>query len=78
MESNGIYFKKTLKTKPLKKIPETDKIFENVEFANQDSDQNPKSLRISVDSKAKVKIGNLSRDGYSRTIEPKKLTSHRQ
>ncbi len=29
-----------------------------------------------MDSKAKVKIGNLSRDGYSRTIEPKKADDH--
>ena len=38
---------------------------------NQASDENPKSLRISIDSKAKVKIGNLSRGGKARTLEPK-------
>ncbi|WP_337907203.1 ISAzo13-like element transposase-related protein [Iningainema tapete] len=44
--------------------------------ANSSSDNNPKSLRISIDSKAKVKIGNLSRDGYDRTIEARKADDH--
>ena len=35
--------------------------------ANKDT----KSLRISIDSKAKVKIGNLSRNGKSRSLEAK-------
>lgn len=43
---------------------------------NQDSDQNPKSLRLSIDSKAKVKIGNLSRGGKARTLEPKRADDH--
>ncbi len=54
----------------MKKIPETDAIFENLFQANQASDNNPKSLRVSIDSKAKVKIGNLSRGGKARTLEP--------
>ena len=44
--------------------------------ANQDSDQNIKSLRLSIDSKAKVRIGNLSRNGKSRTMEAKKADDH--
>lgn len=55
----------------MKKIPETDAIFENVLKENQASDRDVKSLRISIDTKAKVKIGNLSRGGKARTIEPK-------
>lgn len=43
---------------------------------NQASDDNPKSLRISIDSKAKVKIGNLSRAGKARSIEPKVANDH--
>ncbi|WP_416336292.1 hypothetical protein [Calothrix sp. UHCC 0171] len=31
---------------------------------------------MSIDSKAKVKIGNLSRNGYSRTIKPRKADDH--
>jgi len=60
----------------LKKIPETDAIFENVFKENQASDQDIKSLRISIDTKAKVKIGNLSRGGKSRTFEPKSADDH--
>lgn len=43
---------------------------------NQSSDDNPKSLRVSIDSKAKVKIGNLSRGGKARTLEPKMADDH--
>jgi hypothetical protein len=60
----------------LKKIPETDEIFENVFQANQTADDNPKTLRLSIDSKAKVKIGNLSRKGKARTLEAKKANDH--
>jgi len=63
----------------LKKIPETDAIFENVRNANKvsdKSDKNIKSLRISIDSKAKVKIGNLSRNGKSRSLKAKKADDH--
>lgn len=60
----------------MKKIPETDAIFENVFAANQAADENPKALRISIDSKAKVKIGNLSRGGKDRRIEPLEADDH--
>lgn len=40
--------------------------------ANKDT----KSLRISIDSKAKVKIGNLSRNGKSRGLEAKQADDH--
>ncbi len=35
------------------------------------SDDNPRSLRLSIDSKAKVKIGNLSRGGKARRLKAK-------
>jgi len=38
----------------LKKIAQSDAIFDNVAQANQTADANPKSLRLSIDSKAKV------------------------
>lgn len=60
----------------MKKLPETDEIFENIFRENQASDDNPHSLRISIDSKAKVKIGSLSRGGKARTIEPKTAADH--
>ena len=75
-ESNGISFKKTLKVKPLKKIPQTRAIFENVHQCNAASDKAPQSLRISVDTKAKVKIGKLSRGGKDRAQQPRKAHDH--
>jgi hypothetical protein len=72
----GYRLKKTQKTKPLKKIKETDAIFKNAHEANRASDQDPKSLRLSIDSKAKVKIGNLSRRGKDRTKESRKADDH--
>lgn len=53
----------------MKKIAETDEIFENVAAANKAADNNLQSLRLSIDSKAKVKIGNLSRGGKARSLE---------
>jgi hypothetical protein len=60
----------------LKKIAQTDAIFENVFRENQASDDNPKSLRLSIDTKARVKIGNLSRDGKARSLEAKVADDH--
>ncbi len=60
----------------MKKIAQTDAIFENVFQENQASDQNPQSLRLSIDTKAKVKIGNLSRGGKARSLEPKTANDH--
>ena len=42
--------KKIQKTKPQKKIAETDAIFEQVYKANEDADKNPKEIRISLDA----------------------------
>jgi hypothetical protein len=72
----GYSLKKTQKIKPLKKIPETEAIFANVAQAHQAADNHPKSLRISFDSKAKVKIGNLSRQGKARYLDPLKADDH--
>lgn len=72
----GYRLKKTLKTKPIKKIKETDAIFTHVDEANRASDQDPTSLRISMDCKAKVKIGNLSRGGKDRTKAARKADDH--
>jgi DDE family transposase len=54
------------KTKPLKKVQETKAIFEHVAKANRESDEREDSLRISIESKAHLKIGELSRGGKSR------------
>lgn len=68
--------KKVLKTQPLKKIPETDAIFKNVHGHHQTAASNPHILRVSVDVKAKVKVGRLSRKGYARTKNAPKTDDH--
>ena len=72
----GYNLKRVLKSKPAKKIKEVDEIFANVWEANQESDENPESLRISIDAKAKLKIGEFSRNGKSRDREAKKAGDH--
>jgi len=72
----GYTLKKVLKTQPFKKIPETDAIFENVHRHHKIANSNPRILRVSVDVKAKVKIGNLSRKGYSRNLNAPKTDDH--
>lgn len=60
----------------MKKIAETDAIFENVFANNQSADENPQALRLSIDTKARVKIGNLSRGGKARGLEAKQADDH--
>lgn len=72
----GYSLKKVEKTRPLKKIKEVNKIFDNVHDANSTSDNDPETLRISIDSKATVKIGELSRGGKSRDKESPKALDH--
>lgn len=72
----GYNLKRVQKSKPLKKPKKVNEIFENVWEINQESDENPESLRISVDAKAKVKIGNFSRNGKSRDQKAKKAGDH--
>ena len=74
----GYTLKKVLKTKPLKKIPETDAIFDNVNKQHDKAASNERVLRVSIDVKAKVKIGNLSRKGYARTLNAPVADDHDQ
>ncbi len=60
----------------MKKIPETDLIFENVRKANECSDNDRSSLRISIDTKAKVSIGEFSRGGKTRASESPQACDH--
>lgn len=50
----------------MKKIPETDAIFERLAQINPAADANETILRLSVDAKATIPIGLFSRGGYSR------------
>ena len=72
----GYRLRRVQKTKPQKKIPETDEIFRNVEEANRQADEDEETLRISIDTKAKVKIGEFSRNGKARGVEAKKACDH--
>jgi hypothetical protein len=62
----GYRLRKVKKCKPLKKIPETDAIFDTVKMINQAADESDGVLRISLDTKATVKVGSFSRGGYNR------------
>ena len=64
------------KAKPVKRVRQTDAIFENVKRENQASDEREDSLRISIDTKAKVDLGNFSRGGKSRGREANKASDH--
>ena len=72
----GYCLRRVQKTKPVKKIPETDEIFDNVDAANLESDQKDDSLRISIDTKAKLAVGEFSRGGVSRGTEATKGLDH--
>ena len=60
------HLRRVAKCKPQKKIPETDAIFEQVQQVNAAADEADDVLRISLDAKATVKIGEFSRGGVSR------------
>jgi Rhodopirellula transposase DDE domain len=55
--------KRIQKGKPLKKTADTDAIFENVKAVRAAADADPECLQISVDTKAKVKLGEFSQGG---------------
>ena len=76
MNRLGYNLKRVQKAKPVKKIKEVDDIFENTWEANRQSDNDPESLRISIDAKAKVNIGDFSRNGKSRDQKAKKAADH--
>jgi hypothetical protein len=63
----GYRLRRIRKTKPLKKLKETDAIFANVEKVHEQAAKDPETLEISVDTKAKVPFGEYSRDGEARS-----------
>jgi transposase len=72
----GYRLRRVQKTKPLKKIPQTDAIFENTKKVNEASDLREDSLRISIDSKAKVDLCDSSRGGTSRCKKAVQADDH--
>jgi hypothetical protein len=57
---------KVTKSKPIKKNPETDAIFDQLHKINPEADAAKGVIRISIDAKADIKIGPFSRCGYNR------------
>ena len=55
--------KRLRKGKPLKKTKETDAIFANVQAARQEVRDDTKTLELSIDTKAKVAVGDYARGG---------------
>jgi hypothetical protein len=76
MNRNGFLLKKVRKTMPLKKIKKTNAIFDNVSAAHARASQDPTILRISIDTKAKVKIGPFSRGGKTRRADDRDACDH--
>jgi transposase len=58
--------RKVVKSRPLKKIPQTDAIFERLHKINNEADNTPGVIRLSIDVKAAIKVGPFSRGGISR------------
>lgn len=50
----------------MKKVPETDAIFERLAEVNPAADADETVLRLSIDAKATIPLGLFSRGGYSR------------
>ncbi len=72
----GYRWRRVQKAKPLKKVKETNAIFANVAAAHEQADRSPETVRISIDTKAKVQVGEFSRDGEERGLEPVKALDH--
>lgn len=64
----GYNLKKVKRNKPLKKIKETDLIFENVHRKKEEAMKDKNVALISIDTKEKVLIGPYSRKGKSRIL----------
>ena len=64
----GCTLKKVMKTKPLKKIPETNMIFENINSVRSKYKNDTTTVMISIDTKDRVKLGNFSRNGKCRYL----------
>ena len=76
MNRLGYQMRRVRKTPPPKKVPETEAIFENLRQVHAQAAQDPETLRISFDTKAKVKIGAFSRGGVARGKEPVRASDH--
>jgi len=62
----GYRLRRVQKAKPVKRVRATEAIFDHVHQAHHASDDRADSLRISMDTKAKLNVGAFSRGGTSR------------
>jgi len=62
----GYTLKPVMKSKPVKKIQETELIFDNLNRIHTISEEDENIVRLSIDTKDRVKIGEFSRGGESR------------
>ncbi|WP_448270155.1 ISAzo13 family transposase [Nostoc sp. DSM 114159] len=62
----GYNLRRVAKVQPQKKFPQTDAIFEQLDIVNQNASSDGSVLRLSLDGKARVKIGSFDRGGKSR------------
>jgi hypothetical protein len=74
----GFFPRKVIKSKPMKKITQTDAIFETVHAINAEADHTPGALRLSMDTKAAIKVGPFSRGGEAAEVKRRRTTILRQ
>jgi hypothetical protein len=72
----GYRLRRVQKAKPVKRVEATDAIFEQVGEANQAADEREDALRISIDTKAKVDLGDFSRGGQVRGAQAPQAWDH--
>lgn len=72
----GYRVRRVQKAKPVKRVRATAAIFDPVHRENQASDARTDSLRISMDTKAKLPVGVFSRGGKSRGSEAIQAWDH--
>ena len=72
----GYRLRRVQKAKLQKRVAQTDAIFENVHRANHASDDREDSVRISIDTKAKVDLGDFSRGGQARGQQAPQAWDH--
>ena len=76
LNRNGYVLRPVRKTLPIKKIPQTNAIFTNVQAAHLRAANDSSILRISIDTKASVKLGSFSRGGLTRNETEAKASDH--
>jgi len=64
----GYHLKKVKKTKPLKKVKETDDIFGNIQEVKETYLGQKNAVLLSIDTKDRVKVGPFSRGGQNRVL----------